>query len=90
MRQSVLPFREQPAYIVPGNNVPTCFDPHYGQGVSVAPDVQRVTVRNPSPFTFHGTNSYIVGNRSVCVIDPGPEDNAHFESLMTAVDEREV
>ena len=39
----------------------TGFDPAYGKAVSVAPDIQRITARNPSPFTFHGTNSYIVG-----------------------------
>ncbi|RUU63666.1 MBL fold metallo-hydrolase, partial [Mesorhizobium sp. M2C.T.Ca.TU.009.01.2.1] len=38
----------------------TSFDPAYGRAVAVAPDVLRVTARNPSPFTFHGTNSYLV------------------------------
>lgn len=66
------------------------FVPAHGQAVPLADNVQRITVNNPGPFTFHGTNSYIVGNRSVCVIDPGPEDDAHFESLMTAIAGREV
>ncbi|TIT89900.1 MAG: MBL fold metallo-hydrolase, partial [Mesorhizobium sp.] len=39
----------------------TRFDPAYGKAVTVAPDVQRLTARNPSPFTFHGTNSYLIG-----------------------------
>ena len=56
----------------------------------VGPSVQRVTVNNPGPFTFHGTNSYIVGDRSVAVIDPGPEDEAHFRALMQALAGREV
>lgn len=66
------------------------FEPAYGQAVPVAPGVQRITVNNPSAFTFHGTNSYIVGNKSVAVIDPGPEDDAHFSALMTALEGREV
>ncbi|KRB50009.1 MBL fold metallo-hydrolase [Rhizobium sp. Root708] len=66
------------------------FEPSYGQAVTVAPHVQRVTVNNPSPFTFHGTNSYIVGDRSVAVIDPGPEDDAHLAALMTALGGRKV
>ncbi|MGL3606243.1 MBL fold metallo-hydrolase [Rhizobium sp. G187] len=66
------------------------FEPHHGQAVPVAQDVQRVTVNNPGPFTFHGTNTYIVGRKSVCVIDPGPEDDAHFVALMTALEGREV
>lgn len=66
------------------------FLPSYGEAVPVANKVQRVTVNNPSPFTFHGTNTYIVGDRSVCVIDPGPEDEAHFRALMAALAGREV
>ncbi len=66
------------------------FDPAYGQPVPVAPQVQRITVNNPSAFTFHGTNSYIVGDASVAVIDPGPEDEAHFQALIAALRGREV
>ncbi|WEX78287.1 MBL fold metallo-hydrolase [Sinorhizobium numidicum] len=66
------------------------FKPAHGQAVAVAEDVQRITVNNPGPFTFHGTNTYIVGRRSVVVIDPGPEDAAHFNALMTALEGREV
>ncbi|EFG2885633.1 MBL fold metallo-hydrolase, partial [Escherichia coli] len=54
----------------------TRFEPSYGQGVSLAHDIVRLTVNNPSAFTFHGTNSFIVGRDSVAVIDPGPEDDA--------------
>ncbi len=66
------------------------FKPAHGEAVTVADGVQRITVNNPGPFTFHGTNSYIVGSRSVAVIDPGPEDEAHFQALMTALKGREV
>lgn len=66
------------------------FQPAYGEAVRVADGVERITVNNPSPFTFHGTNSYIVGDRSVAVIDPGPEDEAHFQALMKALEGREV
>ena len=66
------------------------FEPAYGEAVTVAPGVQRLTVNNPGPFTFFGTNSYIVGGRSVAVIDPGPEDEAHFQALMRALEGREV
>jgi glyoxylase-like metal-dependent hydrolase (beta-lactamase superfamily II) len=66
------------------------FQPAYGIAVPVADNVQRITVNNPSAFTFHGTNSYIVGGKSVAVIDPGPEDEAHFQALMAALEGREV
>ncbi|WFU48372.1 MBL fold metallo-hydrolase [Sinorhizobium terangae] len=66
------------------------FKPAHGEAVPVADRVQRITVNNPGPFTFHGTNSYIVGKGSVAVIDPGPDDDAHFRALMAALDGREV
>lgn len=37
------------------------FAPHYGEAVEIAPDIKRITVNNPSPFTFFGTNSYLTG-----------------------------
>ncbi|WP_286194161.1 MBL fold metallo-hydrolase [Agrobacterium sp. Ap1] len=68
----------------------TEFSPDYGHAVPIAQDVQRLTVNNPSPFTFYGTNSYIVGKSSLAVIDPGPDNEAHFDALMRAIDGREV
>jgi glyoxylase-like metal-dependent hydrolase (beta-lactamase superfamily II) len=68
----------------------TEFEPQHGVAVPVAEGVQRLTAPNPSPFTFHGTNTYIVGQNSVCVIDPGPDNDAHFEALMAALEGREV
>ncbi|TGS71783.1 MBL fold metallo-hydrolase [Mesorhizobium sp. M3A.F.Ca.ET.174.01.1.1] len=68
----------------------TRFDPAYGQAVTVAPHVLRVTATNPSPFTFHGTNSYLVGRETLAVIDPGPDDDAHLETLLAAIGGRPV
>ena len=66
------------------------FEPAYGQAVPIVSGVERVTANNPGPFTFFGTNSYIVGASSVAVIDPGPEDEAHFQVLMAALAGRAV
>jgi glyoxylase-like metal-dependent hydrolase (beta-lactamase superfamily II) len=68
----------------------TAFDPAYGQGVRVAPEVRRITARNPSPFTFHGTNSYIIGRDTLAVIDPGPDDEAHLQTLLDVIADRPV
>lgn len=68
----------------------TDFDPRHGEAVEVAPGVARITVRNGGPFTFHGTNSYLVGTKDLAVIDPGPEDDAHFEALLRAIGGRPV
>ena len=51
----------------------------------VRPGVRRVLCNNPSPFTFTGTVSYIVGKGKVAIIDPGPDDEAHAAALLDAV-----
>ncbi len=66
------------------------FDPAYGVAVPVVPGVERVTARNPSPFTFHGTNSYVIGIDTLAVLDPGPDDPEHFRTLMRTIGGRPV
>jgi glyoxylase-like metal-dependent hydrolase (beta-lactamase superfamily II) len=51
----------------------------------VMPGVRRVLANNPSPFTFKGTVSYIIGRGQVAIIDPGPLDEAHIAALLDAV-----
>jgi glyoxylase-like metal-dependent hydrolase (beta-lactamase superfamily II) len=51
----------------------------------VRPGVRRILCNNPSPFTFSGTVSYIVGQGKVAIIDPGPDDKAHAAALLDAV-----
>jgi len=68
----------------------TEFDPRHGESVAVAPGVRRVTADNSGPFTFRGTNSYLVGERELAVIDPGPDDAAHLEALKRAIGETPV
>ena len=66
------------------------FEPAYGEPVSLFPGVARVTAKNPSPFTFHGTNSYLVGEHELAVIDPGPDNDEHFNALVAAIAGRPV
>ena len=47
--------------------------------------VRRLLCNNPSPFTFKGTVSYIIGRGKVAIVDPGPEDAAHSAALLDAV-----
>lgn len=51
----------------------------------VAPGIRRLLCDNPSPFTFKGTVSYIVGRGQVAIIDPGPDDPRHIAALLEAV-----
>lgn len=66
------------------------FEPDYGRAVTVVPGIRRITARNPGAFTFHGTNSYLVGDRALAVIDPGPDDPAHLTALVEAIGRAEV
>ncbi len=63
------------------------FVPRYGEAERLTPRIRRVLARNPGPFTFAGTGTFIVGNgASVAVIDPGPDDAGHLAALLKAVE----
>jgi glyoxylase-like metal-dependent hydrolase (beta-lactamase superfamily II) len=66
------------------------FDARYGEPVTVAKGVRRVTAQNPGPFTFHGTNTFLVGENALAVIDPGPADAAHIAALLRAIGSAEL
>jgi glyoxylase-like metal-dependent hydrolase (beta-lactamase superfamily II) len=68
----------------------TQFDPQTGQAVEVAPGLVRVTAPNASPYTFTGTNSFILGHKAIALIDPGPENEAHLTALRSAIAGRPV
>jgi len=56
----------------------------YGEVQEVSPGIRRVIAENPSPFTFHGTGTYIIGRGNVAVVDPGPADPAHVAAILGA------
>jgi glyoxylase-like metal-dependent hydrolase (beta-lactamase superfamily II) len=56
----------------------------YGRADQVAPGVRRLLAANPSPFTFSGTQTYVVGTGEVAVVDPGPDLPGHVESILAA------
>jgi glyoxylase-like metal-dependent hydrolase (beta-lactamase superfamily II) len=59
--------------------------PPIGKTEWLAPDLRVVTAPNGGPMTFTGTRSYIVGTGEVALIDPGPDDEAHFAALGSAL-----
>ncbi|QXT35713.1 MBL fold metallo-hydrolase [Sphingomonas sanguinis] len=61
-----------------------------GIPILLEPLVTRVLAPNPSPFTYTGTQSYVVGARDVAVIDPGPDEPAHIDALTRAIAGRPV
>lgn len=62
----------------------------YGVLAEVAPGLRRMVVENPGGFTFHGTNTYVIGSGDVAVVDPGPLNDAHFEALTRALEGESV
>jgi glyoxylase-like metal-dependent hydrolase (beta-lactamase superfamily II) len=66
---------------------PDDFDPPIGTAETLEPSIRRIVAPNPSPMTYRGTNTYIVGTRDLAVIDPGPQDDAHLQSILQAVSE---
>ena len=61
------------------------FDPTPGDAQEIAPGLRRVLAPNPSPMTYRGTNTYLLGQDRVTVIDPGPDDPRHLAALVSAI-----
>jgi len=62
----------------------------HGQLERLSPLIRRIVARNPSPFTFKGTGTYVVGTGRVAVIDPGPDLAEHVDALLGALAEETV
>ena len=54
--------------------------------VQISPLIKRITAANGSVFTGPGTNTYLVGNEDVTVIDPGPAMEEHIDVILAASD----
>lgn len=64
---------------------PDDFDPPIGSAEPLAPGLRRIVAPNPSPMTYRGTNTYLVGDRALAVIDPGPDHPEHLEAILAAL-----
>jgi glyoxylase-like metal-dependent hydrolase (beta-lactamase superfamily II) len=56
----------------------------------VSQTVRRLVAPNPSPFTFNGTCTYILGQGRVAIVDPGPDDDTNLSALLAAVEGEQV
>ncbi|MEZ5754264.1 MAG: MBL fold metallo-hydrolase [Paracoccaceae bacterium] len=54
------------------------------------PRLRHVLAPNPSPLTFTGTNTYLLGSGRVALIDPGPDDPAHMARILDSLDPGET
>lgn len=63
----------------------------YGVPRQLVPGIARLVAENPGPFTYKGTNTYLIGQGDhIVLMDPGPDDDAHFEATMKAIGKRRL
>ncbi|MCC7251748.1 MBL fold metallo-hydrolase [Hyphomicrobium sp.] len=62
----------------------------YGEPAPVSPGIVRIVANNPSPLTFKGTNTYLLGMTELAVIDPGPRDDGHLAAILKAAAGRPI
>ena len=56
-----------------------------GTSVKLQDGLIRLTAPNPSPMTYNGTNTYILGKKELIVIDPGPNSKSHLRNLIEII-----
>jgi len=70
------------------------FQFEYGRADDVAPGVSRIICKNPGPFTYTGSGTYLISDRSngspCAVIDPGPNDDQHIQNIIGAAGDRGI
>ncbi|WP_298934905.1 MBL fold metallo-hydrolase [uncultured Ruegeria sp.] len=64
---------------------PDDFNPRPGIAVEMQPGLRRILAPNPSPMTYRGTNTYLLGTYDIAVIDPGPLSDAHLSAILEAL-----
>jgi len=65
-------------------------DAPYAISEQLEPGIARLLARNPSPFTYFGTQTYLVGEDELVVIDPGPDVPEHVDAILTAINGRNL
>jgi glyoxylase-like metal-dependent hydrolase (beta-lactamase superfamily II) len=61
------------------------FDPPIGRAETVDVGIRRIVAPNPSPMTYRGTNTYLLGEQKLFLIDPGPDDPDHLAGILDAI-----
>jgi hydroxyacylglutathione hydrolase len=59
-------------------------------GIAIPIETETVPVRrilglNPGPMTGPGTNSYLIGEERLSLLDPGPADEAQLQNFLQAI-----
>jgi glyoxylase-like metal-dependent hydrolase (beta-lactamase superfamily II) len=62
----------------------------YDEPKEIVPGLERLVAPNPGPFTFKGTNTYLIGTATLAVVDPGPDDERHCGAILAAAAGRPI
>ena len=62
----------------------------YARLEQLEPGIARVLAHNPSAFTYYGTQAYLIGEKELAVVDPGPNLDEHVAALVAAIAGRPV
>ncbi len=65
-------------------------DAPYAKLEELEPGIARVLAHNPSAFTYYGTQTYLIGEGEVALVDPGPDLPEHLDALEQAIAGRPV
>ena len=65
-------------------------DAPYADPEVLEPGIARLLARNPSPFTYFGTQTYLVGEDELIVVDPGPDLPEHVDAILAAAGGRNL
>lgn len=60
------------------------FEP--GKLVNLSRLTHRVVAPNAGMMTGPGTNTYLIGNNELAVIDPGPKIDSHIDAILAAAE----
>lgn len=63
--------------------------PPTGVMQTLAPGIRRIIAPNPSPMTLWGTNTFVLGEGDVTVIDPGPPLPVHYDAILAGLERGE-
>lgn len=61
------------------------FSPRPGVPLRLEPALRLVLAPNPSPMTERGTNTFLLGEGDITVLDPGPADPGHLRAILDAL-----
>ena len=66
-------------------------DAPYALLETLEPGIGRLLARNPSPYTYTGTQTYFAGaGAEIVVIDPGPDIPEHVDAIVATAGDRRI